>query len=135
MLTAPTADVIDTDRTEVSRYLIVIVVVTNLCTAGIGLEFGGSILSINSYSFPGIQVVLVLVIALGIGMTAYVLDQLNLGLDLLPSDRSCFMTPGSIFIFMDCQFFLVLLSLALTFDSLQLVQWVETSDKLTEVSG
>jgi hypothetical protein len=82
-----TADVA-TDRTEVSSGLIAmwsILILTTLCTAGIVciVGFGNS----STCSVPGMQVMLVLVIAL--------------------SDRlTCFTTPGSSFTLPDSEFFL-----------------------------
>ena len=75
------------------------------------------------------QVVLVMM-GLGVGLIAFcrlviTVDVLHLDLVLLPSDqRCCFTPPGFSFIFMFCQFFLILLSGAPPLDSLQLVQWI-----------
>ena len=110
-----------------------ILALTNLYAAGIALGFGCSLHRLSTCSVPGMQVVLVLVVAFGVGskafcrlvMTADMLNQHDLDLGLfsilqLSSQTTSLLTPGSSFT--DCQLFLILLSHALTLDSLQLVQ-------------
>ena len=58
--------------TDVSGCSILILVLTTLCAASIALGFVCSPHSLDSsYRFPGMQVVLVLVIALGVGFKAF----------------------------------------------------------------
>jgi hypothetical protein len=103
-----TADVANTDRTEVSGWLIAmsaILAITTLCTAGIAgiaLEFGGSLHRITN-SLPGMQVVLVFM-SLVVGSRAFCLVitadvLLHLDLDLLLSDKISCLTPGSSLMF------------------------------------
>ena len=115
-----------------------IIALTNLCTAGIiytAPGFGGAIYTGFYHSLPGMQVVLVLVVAFGVGLT----EVLHLDLVLLPSSRiTSLPTSGSIFIFTVSQSFLiittVLLFLGGILTSLDLVQSVVNPDR-TEVSG
>ena len=88
------------NRTEVSEWLIAILVLKNLCDAGIALGFGDSLHSLSTCSYPGMQVVLVM--ALGIGSIACSLSMtaevLPLDLGLLPSNQIASLAPGSIFV-------------------------------------
>ncbi len=85
-----TADVA-TDRTEVSGVLIqmfVIVVLKNLCFAGIAPGFGGAIYIGFHHSFPSLQVMLVFM-GLGVGSRAFfrMMELLHLDLGWLPSSQ------------------------------------------------
>jgi hypothetical protein len=112
------SDIANTDFAVLSGLLIpifAIVVLTNLYTAGIidtipGFS-GGSLHSLSTCLFPGMQVTL-LFMGLGVGfrafclvMTADVLLHLNSGL-LSSVQISCFTTPGSSLLY--CQSFLML---------------------------
>ena len=135
-----TADM-NTDRTEVSGYSILILVLTNLCAASIlacismlsmaadvldqrnlVLELLPSFLhSLSTCAFPGVQVML-LVMSLDIGSTAFcrlvttddmlLHDEFHLDLVLLPSVQiSCLTTHGSIFTLTDCESILILFAI------------------------
>ena len=125
-----TADVANTDRTEgCSIAMWSILVLTNLCAAGIaGIDpgFGGSVHSLDYCTFPGL--LLVQVIALGVGLI--VVLHLDLLSSLLPSDRlTSLTTPGSIFMLTNYKFNLITFSLML---NVYPVQWEDT--ELTELS-
>jgi hypothetical protein len=111
-----TANVVDT-RTEVSEWLIAmwtILALINLVASTIDTTpgLGYSSHSLSTYAFPDIQVVLVLISALGVGSTTFyrlvmTTDVLHLDLSLLPSNRSCFTTPGSGLMFLGRRMFAV----------------------------
>ena len=79
---------------------------TTLCTAGIIDSAPG----FDSSAFQDMQVML-LAMSLGFGFIAFfrVMEVLPLDLVLLSSSRITYSTSESIFTFMDCQFFLILL--------------------------
>ena len=119
-----------------------IVVLKSLCVTGTSPGFGGSSHRITD-SLLGMQVLL-LVMSLGVWASFACrlgLTELHLDLGWLPSDPiSCFTTPGSIFIFTGCQFFLNysifgLVGGALPLASLHLVQLIENADSFTVVSA
>jgi hypothetical protein len=129
--------------------MIVIVVLMNLCAAciaGIDPEFGGSVYSLDSWSFPSMLVVLMVFMGLGVGFRAFyrlvtTTEMSYLDLVLLPSNqRCCFTPPGFSFIFTDSDFFLIIITIGLLFlcgmlTSVHPVQWVEENADRTEVSG
>ena len=100
-----------------------ILVLTTLCTAGILDTISGfdcSPYSLSTCAFPGVQVVLVQVIALGVGCTTFCLamptEVLHLDLVLLASPRLTYLSnPGSIFTLMDRQFLLIITTTGLLF--------------------
>ena len=123
-----------------------ILVLTTLCTAGILDTISGfdcSPYSLSTCAFPGVQVVLVQVIALGVGCTTFCLamptEVLHLDLVLLASPRLTYWTSGSIFIFTGCQFFLIITPVLLFLVGLVAASVLATADvidtELTEVSG
>ena len=99
--------------TEVSEWFTkcAVLILTTLCTAGIDSGFSDSLCRLTTCSVPGMQVVLVVISALGVGLIAFCLvmtdevllhDVVHLDLVWLPrSQIAWFTTPGSSIIISD----------------------------------